>query len=92
MARKTRRSGRAPANRRVKTSRSKLVKFRFPKAFRLTPVELKAPIKKHAHVLGLAGLPPCPAGSTFVGKVDIGGALYCKYQLADGTFQFITCE
>ena len=65
------------------TSRSKrtarLKKFRLPRAFKIVPIKLRGRVRKHAHVLGQAAIPPCPPGFVFVGRITIGNNTYCIY-------------
>ena len=64
---------------------------KYPKAFRIIPVRLKAKVPKHAHVIGQAGIGPCPIGSRFAGKISIGNINFCVYIEESGTEFMIQC-
>jgi hypothetical protein len=66
--------------------------IRLPRAFRIVPLPVRGRRRKHAHVFGAAGIPPCPPGSHFVREVVIDGKVYCLYQLENGGLLLILCE
>jgi hypothetical protein len=64
---------------------------KYPKAFRIVPVRLRAKVPKHAHVIGQAGLAPCPVGSRFAGKISVGSIDFCVYVKEDGAEFLMEC-
>ncbi len=72
---------------RGKTAR-KPKKLKYPRAFWIVPVNLKTRPPKHSHVLGQAGIPPCPMGSKFAGKIAIGTINFCVY-VDEGGIEFL---
>ena len=75
---------------RGKTAR-KPRKRKFPRAFWIVPVKLKSRVPKHAHVLGQAGIPPCPIGTVYSGKISIGTVNFCVYADKEGAEFMIQC-
>ena len=65
--------------------------FKWPKAFRIVPITVKSRPKKHAHVFGAAGVPPCPPGCTYVTKKTVGPLTYCVYVDLDGLDVLVLC-
>jgi len=75
---------------RGKTAR-KPRRRKYPRAFRIVPVKLRAKVPKHSHVLGQLGLAPCPVGARFAGKISIGGVTFCVYVEGGGNEFLIQC-
>jgi hypothetical protein len=84
-----------PGARKRRSARSlakrKRPAFKLPKAFRIVPIRSKAKPKRHAHVFGAEGLPPCPAGCTYVMRTKIGGFYYCVYTDEEGMDVLFLC-
>ena len=85
--RKTGKSNRAAA----KGPQRKAAKFKLPRAFQMIPVPIKGPRKRHAHLLGAPGIPPCPPGCTFLLKIKINDHDYCVYLCPGGVNIVIEC-
>ena len=64
---------------------------KYPKAFRIVPVKLTAKVPKHDHVIGQAGLAPCPVGSRYAGRISIGPLTFCVYVEGGGAEFLIEC-
>ena len=75
---------------RRKSARKKR-SHKYPKAFWIVPVKIKARIPKHAHVLGQAAAPPCPIGTVFAGKISVGTVNFCVYVDKEGAEFMIQC-
>ena len=83
--------------RKRKQSRPKISKsarrrsFKWPRAFRLVPVEVKGKLVEHEHVLGQAALPPCPEGCSYLTKIATPVGDYCLYVCPEGAAFLIRC-
>ena len=75
---------------RGKTAR-KPKRLKYPRAFWIVPVKLNSKVARHAHMLGQAGIPPCPYGTVFSGKISIGGISFCVYVKEGGAEFLIQC-
>jgi len=72
-------------------TKKRVRKLKLPRAFRIVPIRLRTKLKKHAHVFGQAGIPPCPQDSVYWGKVSILGVTYCVYIDENGDDILIQC-
>jgi hypothetical protein len=75
---------------RGKTAR-KPKRRKYPRAFWIVPVKLRSKLRKHAHVLGQAAIPPCPFGTVYSGKISIGTINFCVYVKEGGAEFLIQC-
>jgi hypothetical protein len=73
-----------------KTTR-KRGRHKYPKAFWIVPVKLKSRVRRHAHVLGQAAIPPCPIGTVFAGRISVGPVSFCVYVDKGGAELLIQC-
>ena len=89
LAKKPRLSGRKTAKK--KAVKKRRTKVKWPSAFRVVPIRLKTKLTKHAHVMGQEGIPPCPPGTTYQGKVQVNGVTYCMYIDENGGITLIRC-
>ncbi len=77
---------------RSKGRRSTRKKLRLPRAFKIVPIKLRGPVRKHRHVLGQEAMPPCPPGFVFRHKMTIGGLTYCVYENPEtGVTIYVLC-
>jgi hypothetical protein len=88
LVRSSRTSGKKSAKRATK---KRVRRLKLPKAFRIVPIRLKTKLKKHAHVFGQAGIPPCPPNTVYFGKISIIGVTYCVYIDEEGNDTLIQC-
>jgi hypothetical protein len=89
MVQKKRRRARKSKARR--SSSSKAGSFKFPKAFRIVPIRVKARARKSARLLGAESSDPCPPPYVFSKKVMIGGQWYCVCINASSETIMILC-
>jgi hypothetical protein len=68
---------RARKSKAGRSSSSKAGSFRFPKAFRIVPIRVKARAKSKARLLAATSPDPCPSPYTLLKKVTINGQQFC---------------
>jgi len=73
------------------SSSSKAGSFKFPKAFRIVPIRVKARARKSARLLAAESSDPCPPPYVFSKKVLIGGQWYCVCVNASAETIMILC-
>ena len=71
--------------------RGRKTAFEWPRAFRLVPVEIKGRLQPHEHVVGQAGLPPCPQDCSYMTKISTPVGDYCVYACIEGSVFLIRC-